>query len=441
MSGFSMWGQLILCLAILVVFHEFGHYIAARAFGIRVEKFFIFFDAWGKKLFSFKKGETEYGVGWLPLGGYVKIAGMIDESMDKEQMRSEPKPWEFRTKPAWQRLIVMVAGVTVNVILAWIILSFYFMAFGETFIPNDNLKHGIIPGALGKEIGLQKGDKIQSVNGVKVERFSRLIDNEVLASSDPVLLVERDGKDLELILPSNLPDLFIDFGKEDIIDYRTPYRVSRVSKKSPAEDAGMQPGDSILSVNGQSVLLFDQLRETLSQNKGKEVQMDILRDGVAMELRPVVDSSGRIGFNIIETIEREQIKYGFFEAIPKGINRSFEILWFQLKAISKMFTGEIDARKSLGGPIAIAHELFGNGFDWAQFWLSTALLSMILAFMNLLPIPALDGGHVIFLIWEMITGKPASEKVLVVAQYIGMIILLTLMVLIFLNDGIRYFGG
>ena len=430
---------MILCLAILVFFHEAGHFLAARMFGIRVEKFYLFFDAWGKKLFSFKKGDTEYGIGWLPLGGYVKIAGMIDESMDKEQMQKEPEPWEFRTKPAWQRLIVMVAGVTVNVLLAWAILSFSLIKYGESYIPNSKLEYGIVPLQLGKEIGLKHGDKLVSVNENKIERYSRLISTDLLAAREPELHIIRDGKEMSISVPSNLPDLYIDNDKQDLITYRFKYSISGVEENYPGYDAGLRDGDSLLQINGSDVMFYDQLQSVLMQSANRTIDVLALRGRDSVSFNVALDSTSRLGIQIFDPTTRKTLNYGFLESIPKGFVRSFDILFFQVKAISKMFTGDIDPQKSLGGPIAIAYELFGAGVNWERFWLSTALLSMILAFMNLLPIPALDGGHVVFLLWEMIRGKPASEKVMIGAQYVGMILLLSLMVLIILNDGWRYF--
>lgn len=436
MDAFIMTVQLILSLSILVIVHEFGHFIAARAFGIKVEKFYLFFDAWGKKLFSFKRGDTEYGVGWLPLGGYVKITGMIDESVDTEQMKEEPQPWEFRSKPAWQRLIVMVGGVVLNVVLAFIIFSCHLMYYGESYIKNSDLNDGIVPSEIAKkEIGLELGDKIIAVNGETIERFNGLISSKIMVDKNPILTIERDGKKIDLPIPADLANTYSSMGinKIDLVEYRFKYSIDEIRKEKEAQKIGLKVGDSLLTINNKSILFFDQLRSELFKNKNKSIELKILRNGKEETLIANIDSTATLGIKTVQRgIKFSRQSYSFFEAIPAGISKSFSAIIVQLKAFGKMFAGELDPMQSLGGPIAIAYEMYGGSME--KFWLSTGLLSMILAFMNILPIPALDGGHVVFLLIEMVTRKPVSEKVLIGAQYIGMAILLTLMIFVFGKD-------
>jgi len=397
MQALIMAAQLILGISILVILHEFGHYLAARAFGIKVEKFYLFFDAWGVKLLSFKVGETEWGIGWLPLGGYVKIAGMIDESMDKEAMKLPAEPWEFRSKPAWQRLIVMIGGVVVNVITGIVIFAMMSYAYGEKYTVNSSLKNGIVPSEIAKEYGFQVGDKLISVNGVPVVRFEEALKIKHILGEGVVYQIERNGQLMEVKLPADFVKKFSD-AKADFFLPRMHFFVSEITPGFPAEKAG-------LAVNAETKVL---------------------------SLK--VEDNGRVGFKPdSKDFIYEVVEYGFWASFPAGLNKAAETIDAQIKGWGKIFKGDIAVNKAVQGPIGIA-KFYGGEWIWSRFWLFTALISLGLAFMNILPIPALDGGHVIFLIVEMVIGRPLSEKFLERAQYAGMIILLTLMVLIFGND-------
>lgn len=438
MSIVIMVGQLILGLSILVILHEFGHFIAAKAFGIKVEKFYLFFDAWGISLFKFTYKDVEYGVGWLPLGGYVKIAGMIDESMDTEQMAGPPQPWEFRSKPAWQRLIVMLGGVTVNVIVGVFIFWMITIKYGETYIPMGNVKYGIVPGVIGKKIGLQPGDKIIAVNGKPVERFEDLTTPKVLLDHT-VLSIQRGTRNLDITVPPTILNDLSDYGIEEFISSAPRSTFSVDSVFGPAKKAGLLKGDSIIAVNNNKVLFFDELQNQLQINKNKSVVLSVVRHGAPLQLPVNVDAEGKIGFArpLKEILPKEDtITYGFFGSLPVGASKAWSTLANQSKTFGKIFSGQLKARKAISSPIGIA-VMFGGTVDWLRFWSLVGLLSMVLAFMNLLPIPALDGGHAVFLIIEMIKGKPLSDKFLERAQIVGFVLLICLMVFAFGNDIVK----
>ena len=439
--------QLILALALLVSLHELGHFVAARAFGIRVEKFFIFFDAWGKKLFSFKKGDTEYGVGWLPLGGYVKISGMIDESMDKEQMKQPAQDWEFRSKPAWQRLIVMIGGVTVNLLLGFLIFALMLFAWGETSIPNQtvNDNFGIQVHEYGKTVGFENGDKILKVNGKEIQYFEDALDFDVLLQGDKVdyTVVRNGAEQLVVLRDTAVTALLESKGKKKLFTYRTRTVVDEYTDKVKSGkvprgyQAGLKPGDHIVMIDSTSTYFYDEFKELIEQKKGDEVVATIDRSGSRMALTLNVDTNGAVGFYqdpMIDLVGKmDTTRYGFFESFPAGVKKSFSMLNIQKRAFGKMASGDLAVSKSVMGPFQMAL-IFGPVFDPENFWRITAILSLILAVMNLLPIPALDGGHVVFLLIEMIIGRPLSDKAMYVAQTVGMVILLTLMIYIFGND-------
>jgi regulator of sigma E protease len=431
-----MAAQLILGLSILVTLHELGHYLAARAFGIKVEKFFLFFDAWKIKLFSFKKGETEYGVGWLPLGGYVKIAGMIDESMDKEQMAQPPQPWEFRAKPAWQRLIVMVAGVAMNVLLGISIYSFYLLNYKQYYLPNQEVKQGVHIGTLGREIGLQDGDRILAINGQSFERFDDLLSTRIMFGA--TLTIQRDGKTTAVKVPDNFYKRFYQSGTGTFLGAGAMvFQVSGVVPGSNAESAGLLPGDTIVAVNGQAIRDEESLKETFTSNKGGQVALRIRRDSAPIRIDVPVSDQGLAGFYYRPTFavnpDYQRKAYTLGTALRYGTSDAFESLVSNAKGLRRIFTGEEKASESIQGPIGIA-TIYGGTWEWAKFWYITGLLSMILAFMNILPIPALDGGHVIFLLVETITRRKLSDKFLERSQIVGMVILLALMIFAFGND-------
>lgn len=435
MTVIIMIAQMLLGLSILVLLHEWGHFVTARAFKIRVEKFYVFFDAWGKKLFSFKKGDTEYGIGWLPLGGYVKITGMVDESLDTAQLKSSPEPYEFRSKPAWQRLIVMLGGVTVNAILGVIIFAGILMYWGEKFIPNSELKYGIVASTLAQEVGLQTGDKLVSINGEAVIKFDDIMSSKVLLGSDVAITVDRNGAPVNVVLPNDFTKRLLNSDKSGFVLPRMAFKVGEVMPDMPAAAAGLMIGDEITAINGEAVGFFDELQSSLQTLKGQTIQMDVLRAGKPASLNVSVSEAGTIGFYPeLEVMETSFKKYGFFESIPAGATLAWNVISDNIKGFGKVFSGDIPVEKSLGGPIAIAKKMYGGVWDWYRFWMTTGLLSMILAFMNLLPIPALDGGHVVFLLIEMAIGKPVSEKVMLAAQYVGMILVISLMVFAFGND-------
>ncbi|MFD1255764.1 RIP metalloprotease RseP [Mucilaginibacter terrae] len=437
-----MAGQLILGLSILVILHEFGHFIAARAFGIKVEKFYLFFDAWNFSLFKFNYKGVEYGMGWLPLGGYVKIAGMIDESMDTDQMAGPPQPWEFRSKPAWQRLIVMLGGIFVNIVLGVLIFWVLTIKYGESYIPNDALKYGIVPGSIGKGIGLEAGDKITAVNGQKVERFEDLISSKVLMGNS-TLTVQRNTQTLNVKVPGNILNDVSDLGIEQFISRmpRTTFRVDSVVANSNAQKAGLQKGDSVIAVNGVPVRFYDEFVSQVQQYKNKQVGLTVRRNNNTLSLSAAVNKDGMLGFADgrfgikvkTDLPEEKTLRFGFFGSLPIGASKAWGTFSDNAKGLGKVFTGQVKANKALSSPIGIA-VLFGSHVDWVRFWSLVGLLSMALALMNLLPIPALDGGHALFLIIEMIKGKPLSDKFLERAQIVGFVILVTLMVFVFGND-------
>lgn len=434
MGTLVMIGQVILALSILIILHELGHFLAARMFGIKVEKFYLFFDAWGVKLFKFDYKGVEYGIGWLPLGGYVKIAGMIDESMDTEQLKQEPQPWEFRSKPAWQRLIVMLGGIIVNVIVGIVVFWGLAFKYGEADYDNTKL-WGVNPGIIGEKIGLKEGDKIIAVNGNKANLFMKDLMTSDVLMGDAVLHIERQGQMLDITLPATMLNDVADHKRNEFV---TPIfkmlPVDTVIEDTRAANMGLAKGDSIVSINGVSVLRLDEFQAEVAKNRGKEIKLDIVRAGSPLTLVAVADTTDKLGFNNLPIISRQ---FSFAESLPIGVNRAISVVTDNIKGFSKIFKGEIRADKALSGPVGIA-KMFGTTVDWMKFWTLVGTLSMALAFMNLLPIPALDGGHVVFLLIEMIQGKPVSEKVLETAQMIGFFILIALMIFTFGNDIIKW---
>jgi regulator of sigma E protease len=463
MNGLIMAGQLLLGLSILVILHELGHFLAARAFGIKVEKFYLFFDAWGFKLFSFKVGDTEYGVGWLPLGGYVKISGMIDESMDTEQMALPAQPWEFRAKPAWQRLIVMLGGIIVNIIVGIVIFWAVTFIYGENYIPNDKLTNGISPGKVGKQIGLKTGDKIIAIDGQKVVRFNEVMSSKVLLSA-PKLTISRNGQAMYLKVPETVLDSISKSGAKEFVFPRTiidsvkhvntpdDYKKTGffvwikslfakpkpVKIHTPALDAGIKENDKLLAINNNRIIFSDQFIEEVAKFKNKTIDVTVSRNGKELVLHPKVSPEGSIGisFSTIKLPEGHT-DYGFFESFSVGTTKAWGTFKDNALGIWKMITGKVSPT-NISSPIGIA-QVYGSDFDWENFWRLTGLISIALAFMNLLPIPALDGGHVVFLIVEMIKGKPLGDKFMERAQIVGFVMLLSLMVFAFGNDIMKFF--
>ncbi len=431
--------QFFLSLSILIIIHEYGHFLFARLFNIRVEKFYLFFNPWFS-LFKIKRGDTEYGMGWLPLGGYVKISGMIDESMDKDQMKQPPKPYEFRSKPAWQRLLVMVGGVFFNVILAALIYVFMLFFIGEKYLPVENLKYGIVAEPLGQEIGLQTGDHIIALNGEQPEDWMSMIRG--FARGDIQEITVRRNEDIKSL---DVPDDF--FGKiiagrgSNFISVRFPFIVQDFLPDSPAREAGVKPGDHIVGIDGKETRFFIEFSETVGDYAGKETTLLVERNGTLHELDIVVSEDGRIGAYIkdpLEIFETEVRSYSFIAAMPAGVSKAYTTTRDYFRDLGLLFKPEVSARDSLGGFITIGG-IFSPTWDWVHFWTMTAFLSIILAVMNILPIPALDGGHVMFLMYEIITGRKPPEKFMEYAQMVGMALLLTLILFVNLNDILRLF--
>jgi len=428
--------QLILSLSILVLLHELGHFIPAKLFKTKVEKFYLFFDPWFS-LFKFKRGETEYGVGWLPLGGYVKIAGMIDESMDKEQMKKPPQPWEFRSKPAWQRLIIMLGGVTVNVILGMGIYAMVLFVWGSEYIPAQNLKYGIYTTEIGESIGLKNGDKILKVGGKNPEKFSDIQLN-ILLEEQNTITVERVGEIKDIRVPESKLATIIKQQQPFIEPAILPI-VSQVMPDSPAEKAGLQEGDRILRINQSPTPYFQSVVKELQGLNNEPIELVVMRGKEEVVLNANVSEKGTLGFanqSTNEQIQFEKERYGLLASIPAGIQKAISSFDNYIKQMKLIFRPETGAYKSLGGFLTIGKS-FSSTCDWERFWNFTAFLSIILAIMNILPIPALDGGHVMFLTYELISGRKPPEKVMEYAQIAGIVILLGLMVLANGNDILR----
>ncbi|MDO4727432.1 MAG: RIP metalloprotease RseP [Bacteroidota bacterium] len=437
--------QFILSFSLLIILHELGHFIPAKLFKTKVEKFYLFFDV-KFSLFKKKIGETVYGIGWLPLGGYVKIAGMVDESMDTEQLKKDPEPWEFRSKPAWQRLIIMLGGVTVNFILAFVIYIGIAFVYGELDIKNESLKDGIwVNNPILEEAGLKTGDKIVTVDGKSVDSFFELPEKILLSNQ---IVVNRNGQELVVNTPKDMIGQVVDNQSRNIVGLRIPCVVTAVSEESKNFDA-LKPKDIIKSINNTPIDYVDQLPQVLENAKNQTVNATVLRDNKEVNIELNINQEGKIGIayaSMIGLSDLEKINLypvvrknpSFMEAIPIGINKGFERLgsyWNQLKKIANPSTG---AYKGVGGFKSI-YDIFPQTWSWEVFWNITAILSIMLGVMNLLPIPALDGGHVMFLMFEIITGRKPSEKFLEKAQMIGFFILIALLLFANGNDLIKAF--
>ena len=428
--------QLILSLSIIVILHEFGHFFFARLFNTRVEKFYLFFDA-GFSLFKFKKGDTEYGVGWLPLGGYVKISGMIDESMDKEQLAQPPQPYEFRSKPAWQRLLIMLGGVMVNFILAIVIFWMILFSWGDSYIPAENARHGLYFHSVAHEIGLQDGDNILAINGEKVETISSIV-RMVLIEDAHTMLVQRGDSQFAISVPETFKNTILSEEVRLLASYQIPVLVDSVMEDSGADRAGLQKNDSIVSVDTLATPYFNQFSASLSGMQGKEAIVGLYRDGQFLQLPIEVNEKGEIGFYAKgpgEVLGEEKVSYSLASALPAGIDKGVGLLGNYVKQMKLIFSKE--GAKQIGGFGTIG-SLFPSSWSWEIFWYNTAFLSIILAFMNILPIPALDGGHVLFLLYEIVARRKPSEKFMEYAQMVGMVLLLSLLVFANGNDLYRW---
>jgi regulator of sigma E protease len=418
--------QLLLSLSILIILHEGGHFIPAKLFKTRVEKFYLFFDPYFSVIKK-KIGETEYGIGWLPLGGYVKISGMVDESMDKEQMAKPAQPWEFRAKPAWQRLIIMIGGVVVNVIVGIVIYSVILFTWGKEVVPSENASYGVHCNPLMYHYGFRDGDKILALDGVKPESFQDI--NKSLILDDPrAVTIERYGEEMTIALPEDFGQLLVDSGiKSGAFSLRIPFVIDSVVPGNPAFHAGLLKGDSIVGVNGLYTPYFQEIAKELRNNKNKVVRLHLVREGQTMAVPVDVTDEGRIGVSprsLEHFISVDTLSYSLGSAIPGGFHEAWETVTNYTSQLRFLFSKS--GAKQVGGFVTFA-KLFPEEWDWWAFWERTAFISLVLAFMNILPIPALDGGHVMFLLWEMITGKAVSQKVLERSQIIGMILLLGLM--------------
>jgi regulator of sigma E protease len=430
MGYFIMAMQLLLSLSILVTLHELGHFWTAKRFGMRVEKFYLFFDAWFS-LYKVKKGETEYGIGWLPLGGYVKISGMIDESMDKEQMAQPPQPWEFRSKPAWQRLIVMVGGVTVNFLLGIFLFAMLLWTYGEKYLPTQQVKNGIFCSKLAKEMGFKDGDRIIRIGSESFDKFNPgILVGKMLFDKENQVTVVRDGQELNFEVADSSVIKLPSHRDAPLFSPRVPFVAAAFGENSGAEKAGIQKGDSLVACNGVATPFFSDFKKVVSSNKDTVVTVDYYRNNVLESARVQTSEKGLIGlapYGPDRYFNYDRDKYSFIASFPAGCTKSYDFLATQIKAFGQMFTGRIKASESLGGFISIG-KLFPPVWDWEHFWRMTAILSLILGFMNLLPIPALDGGHVVFLLYEIVARRPVNEKVMEYAQVVGIVILLSLLV-------------
>ena len=440
--------QFILSLSLLIVLHELGHFIPAKLFKTRVEKFYLFFD-YKYSIFKKKIGETVYGIGWIPLGGYVKISGMIDESMDTEQMALPPQPWEFRSKPAWQRLIIMLGGVFVNFVLGILIYICLMWAYGEKFLPNENVKDGVwVQDSLAVNVGLKTGDKILTIDGEKIRKFNEITLGFINGNN---FQIERDGEIIDKAIPEDFISKLIDRRKNaqgPIVSARYPFTIARVQKDSINENSGLQPKDIVTAINGTAIKYYDEAKSMLLKYKEQDISLTIKRADEVKEIPVRVTKQGTIGivfgglsFNDLQKLgyyDLAEIEYSFAEAIPAGLNKSWKTLTDYVKQLKKIFNPSTGAYKGLGGFISIG-SIFPDEWSAQSFWNITAFLSIMLGFMNLLPIPALDGGHVVFTLWEMITGKKPGDKFLEYAQVVGFILLIALLLFANGNDIFRLF--
>jgi len=431
--------QFFFSLSILVIVHEFGHFIAAKAFKTRVEKFYLFFNPWFS-IFKFKYGETEYGLGWLPLGGYVKIAGMIDESMDKDQLNKPPQPWEFRSKPPWQRLIIMLGGVTMNIILAIVIYIGMLVTWGDEYLPTSEVKYGIKVDSLAMETGLRDGDKILSIDNEYIENFNK-IPEKIILDDAKTIQVDRDGEILNLNIPEGFLSRLIKHKSPDFISVRVPFEVADFTKNSAAKKAGFMLDDKMLAINDQPTKYFYDFFNELKLHKNEEITVTVLRKMDTIAIPVTVPEEGKLGIYqkpLDNYFEFSKVSYSVGEAIPAGVVKAYKGVGNYLKQLKLLFNPEVKAYESVGGFITIGN-IFPSKWHWQSFWTLTAFLSIMLAILNVLPIPALDGGHVMFLMYEIITRRKPSDKFMEYAQVTGMVILFALLIFANGNDIVKLF--
>ncbi len=433
--------QFILSFSIIVTLHELGHFLTARWFKCRVEKFYLFFNPWFS-LWKKKIGETEYGLGWIPFGGYVKIAGMVDESLDKEQLKQPPKPYEFRSKPAWQRLIIMVAGVVVNLLLGFFIYAMMLWYWGDSYIPTNSLKYGIAADSLAQSIGLRDGDKILSLDGRYIEKLKK-IPLDVILKDVKTIEVKRNDQKVVIPVPDDFAGKLIKYKAINFVDIRFPFEgLDSISRGTAAAKVGLQKRDRIISINGNNLPFYSDFKKEIRKNRGKQIDMIVVRGTDTLEKKATLSSDGILGVLPVEPKDSgytiKTINYSFFEAFPAGLKKSIETLesyWLNLKLI---FSGKVNTNESLGSVISIGN-MFGSSWDWPNFWQLTAFFSLVLALMNILPIPALDGGHALFTIVEIITRRKPRDKFMEYAQMAGMVLLLGLMAYALGLDFMRIF--
>ena len=421
--------QFILSFSILILLHEFGHYITAKWFKCRVEKFYLFFNPWFS-LWKKKKGETEYGLGWIPLGGYVKISGMIDESMDKEQMKLPPQPYEFRSKPAWQRLIIMLGGIVVNIILAILIFIAILWVWGKEYMPPSNARYGIVADSLAQTMGLRDGDMVLKVGNKEVKNLLKLRGDIVYNEGAAIITVKRGDSTVNLSYDENIVRKLNTRSAGDFVTIRAHFIVEKFAKNSNAEKAGLRAGDRIIGVNGTEAQFYNDFKKLVTGKKNEKITLAVLRNTDTLTIPVDLDIDGRLGVNA-RSLEKmgfkyETTKYSFFEAIPAGFRECWNTLGNYMKGLKQLFNGKAKASESVGSVLSIGG-IYPGFWDWQIFWTLTAVFSIILAFMNILPIPGLDGGHALFTVLEMITGRKPSDKFLEYAQMVGMVLLLGLM--------------
>jgi regulator of sigma E protease len=420
--------QFILSFSILILLHEFGHFITAKWFGCRVEKFYLFFNPWFS-LFKKKKGETEYGLGWIPLGGYVKISGMIDESMDKEQMKLPPQPYEFRSKPAWQRLIIMLGGIIINVILAIIIFIFILWVWGKEYMPPQNAKYGIVADSLAQTVGLKDGDLIVKLDTTTLKDINN-IRGQIVVKEAKSLTVKRGDSTIVLNLPNDLIRKLNTRSAGSFATVRAPFVVDTFSKESGARTAGLQKNDQIISINDTSTLYHNEVLKILKNKKNGNIKVKFIRGADTLIKNVILDKDGKMGAypKSLKDLgfKYETERYSFFEAIPAGFSECWTTLGRYITGLRQLFTGKAKASESLGSVLSIGG-IYPPFWDWQTFWTLTAIFSVILAFMNILPIPGLDGGHALFTLVEMVSGRKPSDKFLEYAQMVGMVLLMGLM--------------
>ncbi|HQS25226.1 MAG: RIP metalloprotease RseP [Sphingobacteriia bacterium 24-36-13] len=421
-------GQFILSFSILVVLHELGHFLPAKWFGCRVDKFYLFFDPWFS-LFKKKKGDTEYGLGWIPFGGYVKIAGMIDESMDKEQMKKPAEPWEFRSKPAWQRLIIMVGGVVVNILLAIVIFIGITWYWGDEQLPVKNLKYGVHVDSLGKSIGLKDGDNVVAIDGKAIENFGS-IESELVLTEAKKLTVIRDGQPLEIVVPESFMQKIVEQKKfSGMLVPQYPVIVDSVSSTAVFNAGELRKGDTLIAMNGKSFTYYQEFDQLKKSAANTVAQLTAIRGKDTVQIKALVNDKGAIGFfqvSPLTILGTEHIQYDLMASIPIGFTRCWETLDRYVTGLKQLFTGKVNASDSLGSVISIGNT-FPGVWDWERFWTLTGIFSIVLAFMNILPIPALDGGHALFTLYEMVSGRKPGDKFMEYAQMAGMILLMGLM--------------